>query len=144
MVNVSKHALANATRVHLKSELVDLFIANTTKKDLGNVLYELFSPTEKLMLEKRVGIIGLLVSEYSASEIQQLLKVSTSTIWEIEARLEQGHYQHICDLFKRKKARISIVNFLGNIMALGFPGVASKKLREKMKRDADAWRAGGK
>jgi len=143
MVNVSKNALAKEMRTHLRKELVDLFIANTTKRDFGKLLFELLSPAERIMLEKRAGIIGLLSCDYSAYEISQLLKVSTSTIWHIEERLDAGHYAHIQQIFHKKRARASVLHFLGSIMALGFPGVASAQLRSKIRRDAEAFRAGG-
>lgn len=144
MVHISKHKLDSSVSAYFKNELVELFIANTTKRDFGSLLFELLSPTEQIMFQKRVGILVLLVNGYSAHEISQLLKVSTSTIWHLESQLEKGNYDHIRATLARKKARESIVHFLGNIMALGFPGVASKRLREKIKHDAVAWRAGGK
>ncbi|QSH39170.1 hypothetical protein JXR01_02585 [Candidatus Kaiserbacteria bacterium] len=143
MVHISKNKVASPVQEKLFKELADLFVANTSATGFSKLLFELLSKTERIMLAKRVGIIGALLNEYSAYEISQLFKVSTSTVIRIETQMQQGKFDYITSIFKKKKARASFLHILETMVTLGFPGVANKRVRAKVQRDMHAWKAGG-
>jgi hypothetical protein len=50
------------------------------QEEFSQVIYELLSPTERIMIAKRVAIIFLLMKDIDYFSISQVLKVSSSTI----------------------------------------------------------------
>jgi len=50
-------------------------------------LHDLLSPTEKLMLSKRLAIAFMLIQDYNYASINNRLKVSNPTIWNVKMNL---------------------------------------------------------
>ena len=67
---------------------------------------ELLTPTEKVMLAKRLAIATLLMRGHDYRSISFLLKVSFSTIFRVKALLEQseGGYRKVIEKMLRKQA----------------------------------------
>ncbi len=124
-------------------QLTELFIANTKKNEFSQTLFELLSRSERIMLAKRVAIIGMLLYECSVREIGHTLKVSTATVWKIERSLESGQLDHIKNIFKRKKYRQSFLGILETILTVGMTTNPNKRAKQKMYRAIEAFRAGG-
>ena len=144
MVNVSKNILDSRLQKALYEQLSELVIANRTKKDAARMLFELLSPTERLMLAKRLAVIGMLTQEYSTYTIANTLKVSVATVLRVQRDIEKKSLEHIVKIFRRKTGRARLLSTVELLVTLGFPGVASKKLRAQMRADAEAWHAGAK
>jgi Trp operon repressor len=125
-------------------QLAELFLANTQKRAFAKTLFEILTPAERIMLAKRVGIIGMLTYGHSVREISTTFKVSTSTIFLLSEQMSAKNFTHVVEIFKRKKYRQSFLGILETIVTVG--GIApnpQKKLREKVRRDIEAFRAGG-
>jgi Trp operon repressor len=143
MVHVSRHPVKKQIMDTLLSDLSELFLANTRKSDSSKTLFELLSGSERIMLAKRVGIINALIHNYSTYETSILFKVSTSTVARIQEEIERGTLNHVVHILKNKSGRAKLVKTFEQIVTFGFPGVPQKRLREKLHRDIEAWRAGG-
>ncbi|MAZ67248.1 hypothetical protein CL652_00565 [bacterium] len=143
MVHISKHPVKKQVMDTLLSDLSELFLANTKKKDFSKTLFELLSKPERIMLAKRVGIINALIHNYSVYETSALFKVSTSTVARTQEDIERGALSHIVKVLTNKSGRAKLIRTLEQIVTFGFPGVPQKRLREKMRRDIEVWRAGG-
>jgi len=67
---------------------------------------ELLTPTEKVMLAKRLAIATLLMRGHDYRSISFLLKVSFSTIFRVKALLEQseGGYRRVIENMLKKQA----------------------------------------
>ncbi len=80
MTKVSKYLMAK----EVQSRMFEVFwktIADLqTSSAVEEFFNELLSPTEKIMLAKRLAISILLIKKYSYEEIIDILKVSPSTI----------------------------------------------------------------
>ena len=111
MTHVSKDELSTNARAQLHREFVELFVAQTTKHEVGKLVSELFTPAETLMLAKRVAVIALLHRDCSAYEIAAMLKVSASTAARIDENRERGKYAHIEKILERKKSRESLLGW---------------------------------
>ena|SRR3972149_7632116 len=61
-------------------ENLDLAFGKLSKEETKSFLYSLFSPTEKVMLAKRLGIIILLKQGYSPTQISSRLCVTLETV----------------------------------------------------------------
>ncbi len=88
---------------------------NTAQKEFEDIINDLLSPSEKIMLAKRVAIIYLLLKKKDVITISKTLKVSTSTVSKFKIITENSHgivprfekiikskkiYDFLTDLFK--------------------------------------------
>lgn len=87
MVQVSKRFLQK----RVEERILDLFWTSlsslSSKEKVSLFLDDLLSPTEKLMLAKRLGIAFMLMKGYGYTSINQRLKVSNPTIWNVKMSL---------------------------------------------------------
>lgn len=129
---------------YIRNQLTDLFVANETKGEFNKVLFELFSPKEKIMLEKRVAIVELLNMDCSTYKISRLLKVSNDTILRIESNIARGKLVTISGILKRRSNRGKILKTLEAILTFGLPGNPQQKLKKQTRRNIEKWKAGSK
>lgn len=87
MAQVSKRYLQK----QVEERILDLFWTSlsslSTKDKIAIFLDDLLSPTEKVMLSKRLAIAFMLLKGYDYSSINERLKVSDQTIWNIKTNL---------------------------------------------------------
>ncbi len=87
MAQVSKRYLQKK----VEERILDLFWTSlsslSTKEKVAMFLHDLLSPTEKLMLSKRLAIAFMLIQNYSYASINNRLKVSNPTIWNVKMNL---------------------------------------------------------
>lgn len=78
----------------LADRIFELFIKTVADfkrpSDVLNFIEDLLSPTEKVMLTKRLAIAILLSKGYTYEEIDQILKVSRPTIMTVSYFLKSG------------------------------------------------------
>lgn len=78
----------------------------TTEQDIGEFLDDLLSPTEKVMLGKRLAIAILLDKGYDQRTIHNIMKVSVTTVNTVNFWLKQkgkGYYLVLSKLKKQKE-----------------------------------------
>ena len=61
-----------------------------TKRQVADFLEEFLSPTEQVMLAKRLAIAFLLSKKYDYREISKILRVSTGTVGRVAMNCEEG------------------------------------------------------
>ncbi|PIP74446.1 MAG: hypothetical protein CO135_02705 [Candidatus Levybacteria bacterium CG_4_9_14_3_um_filter_35_16] len=90
MAKISKRIINK----HLEGHIFEVFIktlAQTSNPDeVKNLIEDLLSPTEKVMLVKRLAIAVLLSKGYTYSQIDSSLKVSRPTIMTVSYWLKNG------------------------------------------------------
>src|SRR3972149_1443291 len=106
----------------LENYIFKIFIKTISKlkeaKQIQNFLDDLLSPTEKIMLIKRLAIAVMLSKGYTYDEIDHTLKVSRPTIMNVSYFLKHGQkggYQKaVEDILKdqRKEALFDKINEL--------------------------------
>ncbi len=79
MAQISKRYIDQTMMSRINELFFDLLLTLTDKKEVGEVLNELLTPTEKTMLAKRVACFYLLIKKVPIREIEDTLKISTST-----------------------------------------------------------------
>jgi uncharacterized protein YerC len=65
---------------------------------------ELFTQTEKLMLAKRLAIVFMLEQKESIYAIEQVLKVSPSTVARMSVKHENGGYEELISEIKKHQS----------------------------------------
>lgn len=88
MSQVSKYPVREEIYQHIFELFLTLFTKSFNPSYAENLLNELFTPTEKIVISKRLGIAVLLKKGYSYSAIQHILRVSKPTITNINNQLK--------------------------------------------------------
>jgi Trp operon repressor len=92
MAQVSKYPISR----EVYDRIFEIFlktISSLNSTDLSsNFLQEFLSPTEQVMLSKRLAIAFLLTKEYKTRSISKILKVSMGTINRVSYRYKNGKY----------------------------------------------------
>ncbi|MFH0863821.1 MAG: Trp family transcriptional regulator [Candidatus Gottesmanbacteria bacterium] len=99
MPQVSKYPIAQAVYEQIFELLHRVFSESTSKEDASNLLEDLLTPTERIVLAKRLAIALLLSKGYSYSNIGKILRVSKPTIAAVNLSLkyEGKGYKKFCD-----------------------------------------------
>lgn len=106
MSQVSKYPISKDIADRIFDVFIKTFIKIKNTQDAQNLASDLFSPTEKIMLAKRLSIAFLLMKEYQYREISQLLKVSVATISSVNKSLKFGSngYQTILERISKEES----------------------------------------
>lgn len=121
MTNISKHKLPHKTEKQLFSQFTNLFIAADEKK-LAVMFDALFTDAEKIMFIKRIAIILMLSKGVPMYGIAKSLKVSVTTVRSQRELLEEGRYEVIIIMTRKKNFDADeFFGALGAILRLGMP-----------------------
>ena len=80
MTQISRFKLKQPVLEKLFELFFEIVGKQSNKKGFNNIISELFSPVEKIMIAKRIAIIYLLLKDKDYITICHVLKVSTSTV----------------------------------------------------------------
>ena len=104
MPHVSKKLLRKDLFLNINKELIKA-INDLAKAGQVKIVFDgLFTKTEKLMLSKRFAIIAMLDRGESIYAIEQMLKVSPSTVARIAVNYEKGMYSKILGEIKKQNS----------------------------------------
>ena len=90
MSQVSKRVLSKSIQERLFQNFWEIFAQIKKPKEVAIFLEDFLSPTEKVMLAKRLAIAILFSKGYDHRSISSLLKVSTSTVNNISIFLKNN------------------------------------------------------
>src|SRR3989338_864477 len=99
-----------------QDKIFELFILSLVLSDSKETttlfIRDLFSPTERIMLSKRISIAYMLIQGYDYDSISEVLKVSRTTIGKVSYWLkEKGKgFRQIIEKIKRKEKVKHILN----------------------------------
>ena len=124
MVNISKKYIPEDVLLKLFRLYFELLFSSGSLKDFNLIIGEFFSPTEKIMIAKRLGILYLLTKKVSFTEIANVLKVSTNTVAKFALLFDTRNgitVKKIKSILKKE----AISNFFDDVFAAIFiqPGV---------------------
>lgn len=97
------------------------------KSSLPLLVEEIFTPTEKIMLAKRLAIILLLDGGTPQDKITTTLNVSPSTVARMSLGIEIGKYENILKISKKEK--LDLEKIVWNILTVG--GIMPPKVGKK-------------
>jgi uncharacterized protein YerC len=80
MPQVSKRYIGKDINERINDIFLKTILSFHSRKELSAFLQEFLTPTEKIMLSKRISIAFLLAKEYTYEQISHILKVSTTTV----------------------------------------------------------------
>lgn len=80
MTRISKRQVEDKVMNKIYTLLFETVGKKSNKKDFFSILNDVLSPTEKIMVGKRVGIMFLLLKNIEYEMISDVLKVSSTTV----------------------------------------------------------------
>ncbi len=90
MTQVSKYPISKEVYERCWEIFVKILIGIRNSSDASLLIKDLLTPTEKIMMVKRLAIALLLIQGYEYREIIKLLRVSFGTIAFVKLSLENG------------------------------------------------------
>jgi uncharacterized protein YerC len=122
MPHVSRQRLEKKVLDELYKTLLSEITVKGSSRKRALLCSELFTKTEHVMLAKRLAVIYLLGEGHTFEKIQDLLKVSPSTIGRIWLAMQHGAYQHTTSIVRKEKTS----DILGAILNVLFTGPPSR------------------
>lgn len=142
MSQISKYPISGAVAERIFEVLVKTLVSVRDKNEADNLIYDLFSPTEKVMFAKRIAIAFLLLKAYKYRTISGILRVSLTTIASVNLSLRHGRggYEKILN---KIAAEEKLGDFFSGIIekilaapaASGKGGAMWRYLRDEVKKE---------
>jgi TrpR-related protein YerC/YecD len=107
MSQVSKYPLKQKVFEKMFELLSKAIINSNNKEEVESLLDDLLTPTEKIMLAKRLAIAVLLTKGYFYKTIQEIIRVSTPTIAMVSLSLKykgKGFKSFTSQILKEEKS----------------------------------------
>jgi len=130
MPHVSKRKLHTKTRRTISGNLVGLLVGLRGAQG-RRFLGELLTPTEQIMLAKRLALIAMLTEGYSYYRIEQTLKMSTSTIKRVHIQLDTHTFRTIQTMLAQKKSRENFWHMVEKFSRGGLPPKGARWKRDR-------------
>lgn len=114
--------MTRISKYKVNDEILDklfylLFEVLSNKQNIGqfnDILTELLSPTERIMIAKRVAIIYMLMKGVDCSVIIDSLKVSSATISKFQIIVENGKF--VVEALKKVVRNEKIIDFFEKLV----------------------------
>ncbi len=127
MPQISKKALDRKTF----NQVYDRFLRTVLDLERGtkgrSFLGELFTPTERVMLAKRLSILFLLSDGTSIYKIQHILNVSPSTVARMAKSMDRGGYAGVAKIIRSKKCQDLFWKEMEEALRFGMPSMGKDR-----------------
>lgn len=121
MTQVSKYPLNKKVAERIMEIFIKTLINVTNKVEAEQLISDFLTPTEKIMLSKRLAIALLLENNYDYRAIGDILKVSSGTIAQINnarSKNSTGYRKFIRKIKKDEQINAVLLKTLSEIVAL--------------------------
>ncbi len=137
MPQVSKYPISKDVYERIFDVFLKTLAGLKTKKRVSGFLKEFLTPTEQVMLAKRLAIAFLLTKGYSYREVGDILRVSKSTIGFVSLDLKDGEsYKRVIDkVLKNEEVEEFIENVGEKVSALFAAGGSKSSAWRYLKRE---------
>ena len=102
MPHVSKNKVKRKIFLAMSERLLEAVVKAASRQRGQSLIAELLTPTERVMLAKRLAMIVMIRRGYSFYRIAKTLKVSFSTVARFYARVQSGQYAYLANLLETK------------------------------------------
>ena len=112
MPKVKVYSVEKKEKQKIVSELFEIFVELKTKNEVFLFLLGLFTPSEVLMIARRIQVVKMIIDGASYDEIRKKLKVSNQTITKMEhwLRSDDTKTEFIMKKIKSSKKKTAHVN----------------------------------
>lgn len=142
MVQISRRKLNDGMLEKLFSLFFEMVGKRENRNNFQDVIDDIISPTEKIMIAKRIAIMYLVSKGVDHRSIANFLKVSTATVakFALIARKSKGVIPTCNKMLKKEKVQDVLLGIFNEVYGPGVPGVnwsaawERKKSLERHKR----------
>jgi uncharacterized protein YerC len=114
MAQISKYPVSEKVYNRCWDIFTKAFITIKNLEDANQIITDLFSPTERVVVMKRLAIAYLLIHKYGYLEISKILKVSYPTIAMVSRSLKDGvGYKIVIEKISKEEDFQEFFNQLG-------------------------------
>ncbi len=107
MPHISKKLLEKKRFVDIHNQLYKIILKLSQAGKTKAIFNELLTKTEKIMIAKRLAIIAMLHNRESTYSIENILKVSPSTVSRIMLSYENGIFKELIKTLEQEKGFFS-------------------------------------
>lgn len=125
MTQVSKHPLSKNVSEKVFNIFVNTLLNVQKTSEAQELISDFLTPTERIMLAKRLGIVFFLEKGYKYEHIKEILKVSTATIAHVNRSRQfgsNGYKKFISKIIRDEFVSRIFDEFLINLTALPAKG----------------------
>lgn len=140
MSQISRRLISKDTQRKIYGLFTEVISKTSSKEDVESLLTDFFTPTERVMLPKRLCIAYLLLHGYTHRQISSYLNVSFTTINKVSTVLANGGkgYRFVLDTITRKDAGSTMLNTIEKeivsfLAGINIPSNMWKKLNRSIK-----------
>lgn len=127
MSHVSKKFLKPKVSVQVKKNFFEVIMSPRNRR----VLESLLTPTETLMLAKRLGVLVMLEQGHTTYRIEKTLKVSISTVVRLDRARQAGVFRPIQKTFGQKDT-LTFSEHLELVLAAGMRSIAGPQHQRRL------------
>jgi len=128
MTHVSKRKVEPKVEKQIIDAFMNALFSTSLARGKARVR-SILTPTERIMLAKRLAIITMLERDQSYYRIEQTLNVSGSTIRRLNKRLLAGDFDPLCRVFGRN---LSFLDYLEIFLSAGMPAIAGPRHQKRL------------
>ncbi len=121
MPHISKRRIKEKTFLRIQKQLAGALANAKSFGEANSFIKEFFTPTERIMLSKRLAAIFMLQTGASPYRVWKTLKLSPSTAERLHMRLETGAFVNICKILNHKENKKSFWDDLETLLQAGLP-----------------------
>ncbi len=121
MTNVSKKKVKKDVYRKMNGRFAGFIAKIGDEKSSKLFLNEVLTKSERIMLAKRLGVIFMLINNYSFEEIEKNLKVSQTTVANQWKKLKSGDLDYIKTAVTKEKNKRTFLDDLEVLLQAGLP-----------------------
>ena len=123
MTQISKYPVNKEIEKRIMEVFLDTMAMVTTRNQAQQLLNDWLSPTEKIMLAKRLSIALLLTKKYDQRSVAKLLRVGLETVNKVNRALQSGTggYDMITSAFLKQEKNEAFWEKVDDVLADFFP-----------------------
>lgn len=138
MVQVSRYKLQKDVECKLNELLYEVFVKSNNKDEFNKIFNDIFSPTERVMIIKRIAIFYLKIQKVPQETITKVLHVSSSTVakFSIISDFSHGIIIKLNQILKNRNKKLLVLEIVNLLFPSGQYGVNWKGSWE-LKKEID-------
>lgn len=124
MTRISRRPVRKELEERMFALLMQSFRDLNNEKDVFNFIEDLLSPTEKIMIAKRLAIAILLEKGWNSREISFTLKVSTATVNSVRIKISflgKGYKQAVKTILQKEEVASFFEKLAETVVSVLYP-----------------------
>ena len=127
MPHISQKQLKKETAKDIRKHFIKTVTSFGGKNNNKAFFDELLTPTEQIMLAKRLAMLFMLAEGMSSYKVRKILNLSPSTTARFQKEIEHGAFPYIENIVKKKSSRDKTWKELEVLLRGGLPSMGKDR-----------------